>query len=264
MKLTFNLLPELKLTLFGSYTYGVEQAAQYFPSAVWNKGQAYRSSRKSENLLGNAILSFSKTFGPHNLGLMALAEVQEQKLRGFYTTVTNFSSDVSGYDNLAAGALSPWGGTGSYFEKPKMVSVMGRASYTLLDRYALTVTARADGSSKFGANHKWGIFPSVSGAWVVSKEPFMQRQRIFSNLKLSMGYGTLGNQAGIDSYTTLALVNPNGFVPAGNDNVVSFADLKNMNPDLKWEVSRTFNFGLEAHHARRAVCSSPSTTIAPR
>ena len=250
VKLTFNLLPELKLTLFGSYTNSVEQGAQYFPSYVWNKGQAYRSTRKMEALLGNAILRFNKKWGVHNVDLMGLGELQQETHRGFNTTVTNFTTDRLGYDNLAAGALRPWGGTGSYFEKPKMVSVMGRASYTLLDRYALTVTARADGSSKFGANHKWGIFPSVSGAWVVSKEPFMQRQRIFSNLKLSMGYGTLGNQAGIDSYTTLALVNPNGYVPAGNDNVVSFADLKNMNPDLKWEVSRTFNFGLEAQLLR--------------
>ena len=245
-KLTFSLLPELKLMLFGAYSYDMDQASQYMPTAVWNKGQAYRSSRKSENLLGNAILSFSKTFGPHNLGLMALAEVQEQKLRGFYTTVTNFSSDVSGYDNLAAGALRPWGGTGSYYETPKMTSFMGRANYSLLDRYILALSLRADGSSKFGDNHQWGHFPSVSAAWVITNEKFMQRQHFFNHLKASIGYGLSGSQAGIDSYTTLALVNPSGFVPAGSGSVVSFAELKNINPDLKWEVSRTFNLGLSA------------------
>lgn len=245
-KLTFNLLPELTLTLFGAYTYDVEQNAQYLPTSVWNKAQAYRSTAKMENLLGNAVVSFNKRAGIHDIGITALAELQKDTHRGFYTTVTNFSTDLLGYDNLSAGALRPWGGTNSYYESPKMTSFMGKINYTFAERYSLAFTARADGSSKFGENHKWGFFPSVSGAWVITNERFMQHQHLFSNLKLNIGYGLAGNQAGIDSYTTMNLLNPNGFVAAGNGNVVSLAQLKNVNPDLKWEVSRTFNVGIDA------------------
>lgn len=246
-KLTFNLLPDLRLMLFGAYTYDIDQQSQYLPTSVWNKAQAYRSTAKTENLLGNAILSFDKKLGIHSIGLMGLAEVQQETHSGYFTTVTNFTTDLFGYDNLAAGALRPWGGTGSYYEQPKMTSFMGRANYTLLDRYILAATARTDGSSKFGANNKWGFFPSVSGAWVISNEPFFTRHSSpITHLKVNIGYGLSGNQAGIDSYTTMALMQPSGFAAAGNGNIVTLADLKNINPDLKWEVSKTFNIGLDA------------------
>lgn len=255
-KLTFNLLPSLKFTLFGAYSYDVDQQMQYLPTSVWNKGQAYRSTAKHENILANAILSYNKKVDVHAFGLTALAEIQKDTYRGYHTTVTNFSTDLLGYDNLAAGALRPWNGTGSLYEQMKMTSFMGRANYTLADKYIFSFTARADGSSKFGDNHKWGFFPAVSGAWVISKEPFMQAQDIINDLKLNMGYGLSGNQAGIDSYTTLSLVSPNGFIPANNGNIVSFTTLKNINPDLKWEVSKTFNIGLDAQFLHQRLLFS--------
>lgn len=255
-KLTFNLLPSLKFTLFGAYSYDVDQQMQYLPTSVWNKGQAYRSTAKHENILANAILSYNKKVDVHAFVLTALAEIQKDTYRGYHTTVTNFSTDLLGYDNLAAGALRPWNGTGSLYEQPKMTSFMGRANYTLADKYIFSFTARADGSSKFGDNHKWGFFPAVSGAWVISKEPFMQAQDIINDLKLNMGYGLSGNQAGIDSYTTLSLVSPNGFIPANNGNIVSFTTLKNINPDLKWEVSKTFNIGLDAQFLHQRLLFS--------
>lgn len=255
-KLTFNLLPSLKFTLFGAYSYDVDQQMQYLPTSVWNKGQAYRSTAKHGNILANAILSYNKKVDVHAFGLTALAEIQKDTYRGYHTTVTNFSTDLLGYDNLAAGALRPWNGTGSLYEQPKMTSFMGRANYTLADKYIFSFTARADGSSKFGDNHKWGFFPAVSGAWVISKEPFMQAQDIINDLKLNMGYGLSGNQAGIDSYTTLSLVSPNGFIPANNGNIVSFTTLKNINPDLKWEVSKTFNIGLDAQFLHQRLLFS--------
>lgn len=246
-KLTFKLTDELKFTLFGAYTYTNKNVMQYLPTSVWNKGQAYRSAGKTETLLGNAMISFDKAFGLHSLSAMALAELQQQTYSGHFVTVTNFSTDKMGYDDLSAGALRPWGGTDSYYERPKMASFLGRVNYTYAGRYSLGLTARADGSSKFGDNHKWGFFPSVSASWNVTKEQFMKNQTVFDDLKVSIGYGVAGNQGGIDSYTTLALVQPNGFVAAGNNNLVSFSNLKNNNPDLKWEVSRTLNVGLDAN-----------------
>ena len=245
-KLTFRFTNELKFTLFGAYTYTNKNVMQYLPTSVWSNGQAYRSASKIETLLGNAMLSYDKTFDIHSLSVMALTELQQQTFSGHFVTVTNFSTDIMGYDDLSAGALRPWGGTDSYFERPTMASFLGRASYTYDGRYTVGTAARIDGSSKFGDNHKWGFFPSVSASWEITKEKFMKNQTLFDYLKLSIGYGIAGNQGGIDSYTTLALVNPNGFVPAGDMNLVSFTNLKNNNPDLKWEVSKTINGSLDA------------------
>ena len=140
---------------------------------------------------------------------------------GYYTTVSNFSTDKFGYNNLQAGALRLWEGTNSYYEQPCLASFMGRFNYTYADRYILTLNARTDASSKFGANHKWGFFPSASAAWVISEEKFMKQLPVVDNLKFRIGYGLAGNQSGIDSYTTLNLVKPNGVVPVGNSAIVS-------------------------------------------
>ena len=107
------------------------------------------------------------------------------------------------------------------------------------------MNARGDASSKFGSNHKWGFFPAVSVAWVVSKEKFMEKLSFIDNLKIRAGYGLAGNQNGIDSYTTLNLMRPNGIAPVGSTPVVTIDKLRNTNPDLKWEVKQTFNAGIE-------------------
>lgn len=244
-RLTFNLMDDLKLVMFGAYTYNIVENSQYLPTSVWAHGQAYKGTKKMESLLGNLMLSYKKNWRKHFFDVLALAELQKETYTGYYTTVTNFSSDQFGYDNLQAGAIRLWEGTNSYYEEPHLASFMGRFNYTYADRYILTVNARTDASSKFGSNHKWGFFPSVSAAWAVSEEEFMKRIPLVDNLKLRVGYGLAGNQNGIDSYTTLGLVRPNGVVPVGNSAVVTLGEMQNINPDLKWEVKHTFNAGVD-------------------
>lgn len=244
-RLTFNLMDDLKLVMFGAYTYNIVENSQYLPTSVWAHGQAYKGTKKMESLLGNLMLSYKKNWRKHFFDVLALAELQKETYTGYYTTVTNFSSDQFGYDNLQAGAIRLWEGTNSYYEEPHLASFMGRFNYTYADRYILTVNARTDASSKFGNNHKWGFFPSISAAWAVSEEEFMKRIPLVDNLKLRVGYGLAGNQNGIDSYTTLGLVRPNGVVPVGNSAVVTLGEMQNINPDLKWEVKHTFNAGAD-------------------
>ena len=244
-RLTFNLMDELKLVLFGAYTYNIVENSQYLPTSVWAHGQAYKGTKKMESLLGNMMLTYKKGWKKHYFDALALAELQKETYTGFYTTVTNFNTDKFGYHNLQAGALRPWEGTNSYYEQPHLASFMGRFNYTYADRYSLTMTARTDASSKFGANHKWGFFPSVSAAWVISEEKFMKRLPVIDNLKFRIGYGLAGNQSGIDSYTTLSLVKPNGVIPVGNSAAVSLGDLRNTNPDLKWEKNAEYNVGID-------------------
>lgn len=244
-RLTFNLMEDLKLVMFGSYTYNDAEDAQYLPTSVWANGQAYRDDRKSESLLGNLMLTYRKQAGAHFFDVLALGELEKNIYKGFYTTVTNFSSNALGYHNLQAGALRPWDGTGSYYEDPHLASFLGRVNYTYDNRYVVTLNARTDASSKFGRNHKWGFFPSASLAWNVTEEAFMKQFRSVDNLKLRVGYGLAGNQGGIDSYTTMALVRPNGVTPVGNAPLVTYESMKNVNPDLKWEVKHTFNAGFD-------------------
>ena len=244
-RLTFNLMEGLKLSLFGAYTYNIVENSQYLPTSVWANGQAYKGTKKRESLLGNMMLTYKKNWKKHFFDVLALAELQKETYTGYYTTVSNFSTDKFGYNNLQAGALRLWEGTNSYYEQPRLASFMGRFNYTYADRYVLTLNARTDASSKFGANHKWGFFPSASAAWVISEEEFMKQFPVIDNLKFRIGYGLAGNQSGIDSYTTLNLVKPNGVVPVGNSAIVSLGDIRNTNPDLKWEVKHTFNTGFD-------------------
>lgn len=245
-RLLFNILPQLNVTLFGSYSYERTEHKTYYPTAVWNMGQAYRGTNKKSMIMFNTSINYNQRFGIHSIGATLLAETQKEKYSGFYTTVTNFSYEDNDYDDLSAGALRPWNGTGSLSESPRMASFMGRVSYGLLDRYTLNASLRTDGSSKFGSNHRWGVFPSVSASWIVSKESFMRQLSFVNNLKLNIGYGVAGNQNGIDSYTTVSQMKANGVATAGDGYVVTFSQLSNANPDLKWEVSRTFNVGFDA------------------
>lgn len=244
-RLTFHLSDNWKLAMFGAYTNNIVENSQYLPTSVWAHGQAYKGTRKKESLLGNMMLTYKKNWKKHFFDALALAELQKETYTGFYTTVTNFSTDKFGYDNLQAGAIRLWEGTNSYYESPGLISFLGRFNYTFTDRYIFTINTRADASSKFGKNHKWGFFPSFSAAWVMSEEKFMKHLSMINNLKFRIGYGLAGNQSGIDSYTTLNLVKPNGVIPVGSSSVVSLGDIRNTNPNLKWEVKHTFNTGID-------------------
>ena len=171
------LSKNLTLRVFGSYSFNNIDDAHYYPTSVWNRGQAYRQHEKTEDMLGNISLTYILNLSHSTLNVMALAEAENTKKKGFYVTSTGFNTDAFGYDKLSAGVARPWDGTDSYYADSHMESLLMRATYTLLNRYTLTVNARGDASSKFGKNHRWGFFPSVSGAWVISKEPWMKKQK---------------------------------------------------------------------------------------
>ena len=245
MKAKVILSKDLTLRAFGSYSYNDIGNGHYYPSSVWNSGEAYCGHDKKEEMLGNISLTYILNTSNSTLNLMALFEADAQKARGFYTTTTGFPTDAFNFYKLSAGAQRPWDGTDSYFSDSHMESLLLRAQYTLLDRYTLTVNARGDASSKFGKNNRWGFFPSASGAWVISKESWMKPLTFISNAKLRIGYGLSGNQAGIDSYNSLELMKPNGIVPVGGTPAITLGIVRNANPDLKWEIKRTFNIGLD-------------------
>ena len=245
LRLKFQLMRDLSLSLFGSYSYTSQENAQFCPTWVWAQGQAYRGEQKSEDWLGNVSVDYGHRWGAHQLDVLLLGEYQKQRKTAFWTLVKGFTTNLFGYHNLGAGSLRPYGGTGSSYEAPSLGSVLGSVSYTLLDRYKLTVSTRADASSMVGDNNRWGVFPSASAEWDLKAERALQDVSWLSQLRLRAGYGLSGNLGGISSYYSMQLMQQNGVVSAFGAPVVTMSTIRNVNPDLKWETRGTFNVGTE-------------------
>lgn len=245
LRLQVDLGAGFLLTAFGSYSHNDNDNAHYYPTYVWSHGEAYRGDSKTEELLGNIALDKTFKLRHSTLNMMVLAEAQSESGKGFYTTVKNMTSDAFGYDNLSAGSSHPWNGTSSFTTDAHLESFLFHAQYSLLDRYTITANLRADASSMVGDNNHWGIFPSVNGAWVISDEQWMKPLTFIHKAKLRVGYGRSGNLGGITPYNSLELMQPNGIVPMNGSTTVTLGIIRNANPDLKWEIKRTFNAGID-------------------
>lgn len=253
LRLTFNLLEGLKLRLFGSYAYNNAENLQWCPYIIWAQGQAYRGNMRTEEWMGNATLSYDKTFGIHHLGATLMGEYSRKDRSGFFTLVKGFKNTSYGYNNLNAGYIHPFDGTGSSLESPRLASFMAGVNYTLLGRYKLEANMRTDGSSMVGDDNTWGVFPSVSAEWNMKEEEWLKDVSWLSMLKLRTGYGASGNLGGIDSYNTLMLLEPNGIVPYNGSSTVTMGLVKNINPNLKWETKTTFNIGADVGFFRNRL-----------
>ena len=237
----------LTLTVFGSYSFTNIGNAHYYPTYVWSHGEAYQSDRKIMELLGNIALNWRGRMAEHHqLGLLGLIEGGRDKDKGFYATSSNINTNAFGYDNLSAGAIRPWGGTNSFKYTSSMRSYLMKAQYTFDDRYTLNISTRLDGSSKVGENHRWEFFPSASGTWNVTNEKWMAPLKHYvSKLNLRVGYGKSGNLGGIEAFLSQQLIRPNGVVSVGGMPTTTMGIVRNANPDLGWEIKRTFNIGLD-------------------
>jgi TonB-linked SusC/RagA family outer membrane protein len=248
-RITWTMIKGLKLSVFGSYTYNVKENKKYIPMAIKaeqsSRGEAALNDNKSEAIMGNVMLNYNKAIDKHYFDLLALAEVQKNTYAGFGATIRGFSTDAFGYNNLKAGAVWKWGDSTSYANDNKLSSFMGRFNYVYDDKYIATVNLRTDGSSKVGANNKWAFFPSASLAWLVSDEAFMKNIKRISQLKLRAGYGLSGNQDAISSYNSLSLMGPNGITTVDGIPYITMGVERNYNPDLKWEVKKTFDIGFD-------------------
>lgn len=236
----------LRLSLFGAYSYLSAENAIFCPTWVWAQGQAYRGEHKTEGWLGNARLTYTGSWGEHRLTASLSGEYQKSNRSGFWTLVKGFTTNIFGYDNLGAASTIPYGGTGSGTADPSLASVMGGLTYDFAGRYTLNANLRADGSSMFGDNNKWGYFPSLSAVWDIAAERFFAPwRRAVGSFKLRVGYGLSGNLGGIDSYNSLNLLRPQGTVSVGGTPTTTMGQYRNANPDLKWETRSTFNIGTD-------------------
>ncbi|OQP49042.1 hypothetical protein A4H97_29130 [Niastella yeongjuensis] len=211
-------------------------------------GQATRSTYKNTSKILENFLNYEKKFGEHSIkALIGYSYQKDVTGNGFTASNSNFVVDDLSYYYLGAGNPNPnyvinWG-PNSYREK-YLISDYGRLNYNYADKYLLQASLRHDGSSVFGANNRWGYFPAVSAAWRVISENFMNRQHIFDDLKLRVGYGVTGNSNGIDVITPLPLYGPFG-IELGPNATPGTGTIKNANPDLRWEKTAMVNAGLD-------------------
>lgn len=245
LQLSLQLTHNLQLAALGSYSYTSTENGRFAPTWVWAQGLAYRGERKTEDMLGNISLDWKYRWGINNLSATILAEYQKKKIAAFWTQVKGLTNNYFGYNNLGAASDRPYGGTGSSYADPSLASFMGTLTYTLLDRYTLNLTTRADGSSMVGKDHTWGIFPSISATWDMKKESFLRNNKSISLLNFRTGYGRSGNLGGISSYLTLRQYIPVGLISYNGTPTVTMGTLRNSNPDLRWETRSTFNIGTD-------------------
>lgn len=245
IKLSYDFNPHWRIAAFSSYLYGSTENGQFCPTWVWAQGNVYRGEFKKEEWLGNVALSYNKQLGVHQIAVEASSEYRKLQKSAFWVYAKGIPTNDFGYDNLGATAARPYGGTESTYEDQSLASVMGSVTYSLLNRYTLSVNTRADGSSMVGDNHTWGFFPSVSFTWDLKKERFLANAKPLSMFKLRAGLGQAGNLGGISAYTTMNTMRQTGIVPIKSSPTVTLGMVKNNNPDLKWETKTTFNVGAD-------------------
>jgi TonB-linked SusC/RagA family outer membrane protein len=222
-------------------TYGA-----YFPRTV-NEGRtangtAVASGSEYGNLLSENLLRFNRDVGPsHHFDVIGGFTFQSDKSTWVSQEVQGFADDILGGNVLQNGTdpQKPQSGLGT----STLASWLGRVNYSLFDRYLLTATVRADGSSKFASNNKWATFPAFAFAWKMIDEPMLKNQRLFSDLKLRVSYGKSGNQA-IGSYQSLPAIA--GQVMTLNEAVVpAYVVTQLGNPNLRWETTSQLDIGLD-------------------
>ena len=245
MKLSYDFNPNWRISTFASYLYGSTENGMFCPTWVWAQGNVYRGEFKKEEWLGNVALSFNKQIGIHRISAEASSEYRKLTKTAFWMYAKGIPTNDFGYNNLGATAVRPYGGTESTYEDQSLASVMGSVTYSLLDRYLLSVNARGDGSSMVGDDNTWGFFPSVSFTWDMKKENFLANVKPLSMLKLRTGLGQAGNLGGISAYTTMNTVRQTGIVPVKSSPTVTLGMVRNNNPDLRWETKTTFNIGAD-------------------
>ena len=210
------------------------------------------------------VLTFDKTFGKHSLNVMAgssltaarkdWSQINVEGKKTVYDVVNgklDIKDEAAGFfdptsPTIDAGNGGTFTGNGSFWNYNR-ASFFGRVNYSYGGKYMLQATVRADGSSKFGKNNRWGVFPSVALGWRISEEEFFSKD-IMSNLKLRVSWGRLGNENALGYYYAPTMTNDNtqwmSYIQGGNP-WPGMSNLYLVNDDLRWETTDTKNIGVD-------------------
>lgn len=213
-----------------------------------NKGTVDISNvEQNSSLMENFLTYDFNISNQHRFNLLAGHSYQQFKAQSYKLNEEGFTIDDFDYVNDLSLGNSRQASVSSSILKNALQSFFGRINYNLSDRYLLTATMRADGSTKFGSNNKYGYFPSASAAWRMHDEQFIQDLGVFSNLKLRAGWGITGNQEIPNKISQMLLGSSGGAILDGSTkNVVQGVTLtRTPNPDIKWEKTNQVNLGID-------------------
>lgn len=243
---------------------GLDAKVQLYKSRFTNDYREWQDPRNSRGQTGNGTAirrnriwdrnlmewtaNYNKAFGSeeeHKVDAIIGYSWESNEYADHYSEATNFSVVSMGADNLQSGNTLNIGDVTSSRNKYVLISLFARAHYSWKERYMITATVRRDGSSKFGANNKWGTFPSVSAAWGITQEEFMSDVDWVNDLKLRVGYGVTGNQDGLQPYKSLDLYSASGTYYSNGSWPTAYRLSQNANADLKWERTAMLNVGLD-------------------
>ena len=203
------------------------------------------------------VLTYNWSNDKHDVTAMAGHEYVNRWSRSVKSAAAQFPNDEIGLGDMSLGVPASIESSENYDDK--LCSFFARVNYGFRDRYLFTASVRADGSSKFGKNNKWGYFPAFSALWRLSEEEFIKNLNLFSDLKLRVGYGMSGNNR-IGSYNSLAILGSVDYAQ-GNGSVAGYASTQIPNPDLKWEANKTFNVGVDFGFLDQRITVSPEFYI---
>ena len=269
--LEWQLFPFLKLTSQLNYKFGKSVSDRYYPkkyteAGEFSNGQAEIENWEGHNLVSETFANFQKKFYKHDIGAMVGYSYEYYMSRSSGLTGKDFVNEALGNENMGAGNPEKneiWNG----YSDNKLVSGMFRLNYVYDNKYLLTLTARADGSSKFGKNNKWAMFPSGAVSWKAHEESFIKNLNVFDELKFRFSYGISGNQ-GISPYQTLSRYGTDKYYNDGSwattigPGYVSgwtgpgwiyrvWSGIPN--PDLKWETTAQADFGIDMAFLNRRL-----------
>mgnify|MGYP002298515137 CR=1 FL=1 len=242
----WNIIKGLKFK--SSFGIDIDYATNksYNPRSVYSgsqkNGEAKKISNNTYTWINENILTYTNTWGVHSFTGMVGYTQQQSAYDGFNAGSYGFLNDNLQMNNLGSGTT--YTAPGSEVKKWALNSYLARVNYTVNNKYLLTASIRADGSSRFGSDNRWGYFPSAALAWRASEESFIKDLNIFSNLKPRVSFGITGNQDGIGTYPAYALLGSNGYV-AGGDKVTGYYPSQVANTNLKWETTAQFDAGID-------------------
>lgn len=234
--------------------YHVDKFNGYFTPSTYsanvNQEVAGKATRSYDNSVDSNlewVTNFSARLRGHKIQAMVGYSYNYGVSAGMSAENWDFSSDGLRYNNLGSGMKAAEEGQvmmSSYKNDHKLISFFGRVSYDWKERYMVTFSLRHEGSSRFGANHKWGNFPAVSVGWRISDEPFMSNVSWIDDLKVRYDYGVTGNQD-FGNYLSLSTYRAFGYYQYNGNLFHVWGPSKNTNTELRWEKGHNQNIGID-------------------
>lgn len=241
--LTFHLAEGLDLRTQFGFDKRVNLYQEYSPNDLTNisapLGYAYQRNQNINYWQEETYLNFNRDIGDHRINGVLGLSWQERTEENFEVSAQGFADNIFRFNSIQAGSQP--GAPNSYYDRWSLNSYFLRGSYTFRDKYLLTLTGRLDGSSRFGANNKYGFFPSAGVGWIVSNESFWGETNLINQFKIRSSYGVTGNTE-IPTYQSLATVSSETILLNGGRTTQTYVN-RLPNPNLRWEKTQQFDIG---------------------